>query len=479
MKLTWVALALLTISHFVTFSCKARNRNSSEVFVDTSRGGVVLDAEIADGLIRVPKGLTDETTIRRKIYAQLSYTLANLAHFHGSADVGRNSIELLPAPEKESDAAQPWREVRYKTTLVVVLPKDVASLANFTFVLPVAVEEFNRDEIYSFFNLKFFYEFREACLAADGIGKPEYKFWNYFAPRKEGCPLADLLLNGPKSTGIVPVLPKNYEVLLLTAALKPSTSATAGKKPEYRQIWSDGKLKVVMVYTIIKEKVAKEWAYISPYNALHKVRRAHGLPIRTDETAPVDPASFDYLETYQQYYERIEKSGYIKSTIPFPTSGAGGIEFHMFIVNGLKNADSWTDEWIKLKDRIAAVGPDVDLYGFVGHANLGKNVRGFLSLPTYQKEKYSIGLFAACNSFMFVNEGMAAINQELNPGTKWTKYFDVISAGTESTAGSDSEDLPALIKGLVDRRLTYRQILDNFEPTQGPVVFGEEDNVEP
>lgn len=459
-------------------NCKQRKPESAEMKVDASHSQI-LDAEIEHGMIKVMITDTKEV-IEKKIYAQLSYTLGNLDHFHSSANVGRNVIKIR-SRTRVNTSSGPYDLVLYSTTLVVAWSREFTNPGRLRFVLPNSVNELDLNEVYTYYNQSFYDMFHVACIDPKEPEKPAYKFWRYMAPRRIGCPLTDVVSADHLASGFSKIPESNYQVVGITATLQPSRSATVNKKPEHQQIWRDGKLKMIGVFTPDKSLEFDDQGVQSLFNLMELLVTIYGRPANPYDRNMIPAlANFDITRSREENFYEKKNDGYF--FMKFDTQ-RGPLEFHFFMKEDLRGSSGIRDEdqsdlWKKLKAQMAQIA-DVDVYAYFGHSALGKNVRPFIRLPTLKPNQYSIFWFVTCNSFMYLDNGLRELNQQLNPGTSPYKYFDVIAPATISNFGTERQDLPALMDGLMNFQTTYREILDGFEGGQRPIVFGEEDNGQP
>lgn len=474
---------LVALGFASSFGCKPRNNTpTSDVLADGSKS-TFLDAEIVDGLLRVPAA-NDVATIKKKIRAQLSYASGHLEPFFGAADVSRNGIEIVGQKPIQGADGSGWLEVTYKTTLLVAWASEIQQHGVFVFALPSSVEQTNGEEVYLYHSEEFFKKFSEKCIDPKEPGKPAYKFWHYIMPLRAGCPLGPLVSVAPKTSGFTRAEGVDYELVVVTATLKPSTKATTGMKPEYDQIWQDRKLVMLGVFTPFKELDAKDAGVLALQNTMQKLVETYGAATGVGGKKVPASVNFDMSKTWEVLLKEKRNDPYFQLAFSLPGSERT-MEFHFILQEDIRGYPNTKDEnqsptWKQLKARMAGVGENVDIFGYFGHSAIGKNIPAFMRLPRYGREQYSIFWLAACTSYMYVDDSVQRINAEVHPvGTAPYKYFDFIATGTVSDFSYWDEDIIPLISGVIGQKQSYREILQQFTDKQRPVVFGEEDNGQP
>lgn len=460
-SISWTLSLLIPIG--LIYSCKTIS-NNSKVKVDAA-GSAFFDAEISDGILVVKHDDSDRV-VQAKITAQLSYTLSQLEYFHSSSDSGRNSVKILSREAVGiSDPASDI--VHYQTTLVLAWPKENEHPKALRFALPVSVNEADPNEIYTYYSEDFYSAFKMKCLDAVDSERPAYKFWDYLRPRREGCPLVGIVNGDALQSGVLVEPESKQKIVAVTALLKPSGSVSSNKKPEYDQIWRDGKLVVVGIFTPDLLILESDPGVKGLQNVITNL--IENLGIMDEQLKKKKPKSANFNP--DESWATLRKRGYYQMTFDSPR---GEVVTHFILVESIRDSSA-----ADTKALLTKIGGDVDIYAYFGHASLGKNIRTFINLPSYQANQYSIFMLSACNSFMYPDLALVELNKRLNPGTSSYKYFDVIASSFLAPFGTEFQDLYALMSGVIEGKRTYREILEGYGRRQRAVVFGEEDNGEP
>ena len=114
-----------------------------------------------------------------------------------------------------------------------------------------------------------------------------------------------------------------------------------------------------------------------------------------------------------------------------------------------------------------------------GHAGMGDNVEALARLAEFTRGHYQIFFVNGCDTFTYANESLFEAHSRANPGSEPSKYMDILSNSMSNYFGWMANESFILIDALTERKNTYREILERFDPRQRPISDGEEDNAWP
>jgi hypothetical protein len=81
-----------------------------------------------------------------------------------------------------------------------------------------------------------------------------------------------------------------------------------------------------------------------------------------------------------------------------------------------------------------------------------------------------------CDTFAYVDYSLRDAHAAVNPGYGPNKFFDIITNAMPSYFSMDSLSNIVILRALVGKTQTYRDILAGFDRSQRANVTGEEDN---
>lgn len=97
-------------------------------------------------------------------------------------------------------------------------------------------------------------------------------------------------------------------------------------------------------------------------------------------------------------------------------------------------------------------------------------------MGTLKKNKYYMYMINGYDTYAYLDDTLQERAQKLNPNKPASKYLDIISNAMSSSFTHNAKSNIVLIDSLLERKKSYRQIPEGFDPAQRPNVSGEEDN---
>jgi hypothetical protein len=419
---TFLVLSLAAIS------CSRTPDSVSKIKFD---GGysVAMDGKISDGV--VISRSSAQWQIKSDINDQLYYTMGQLNAWNGVSDLSRTTLSILST----TMLSEGLYEVHYSATLFVSWPRQTAVPAEFDLVMPAQMHKISQ-----------FVATSASCREDFSHEAISGNFWYYFRPEAPGCKLRQGGIPGEDKM-IVRRFP-------MTMTISPEN--TTDKYPEYSKVWEDGKLVVTAMFG--KETSGatdSSDAGISAYNDMYRrLRATFGPP--TSQSVVVAPnqspgATHDDIE------------------MEFRTAH-GPLKVSIMLLEGLREMTS---------EQMANYGRrtiDSDLVIYSGHSGLGANIRALGSMGNFQANQYQIFFVNGCDTFGYVGDALGEAHAAVNPGAKKSKYLDIITNSMPSYFHLNARGSITVMSALAGQQLTYRQILQQIDSTQMPVVTGEEDN---
>ncbi len=397
--------------------------------------GVGLNAEIK-GVRLVTAAATPEA-IQKAVITQLFFIAGALNEKKSGAELGHASIKIQSIT---AVAETKLNEVLYDVNVLVGWHKSFAIPQGLRMAVPASSDDSGLNEFYE--------TFHKNCSedAGDTDLSPE-SFYYYYRPEQPSCPLY--------STHASPNV-----VSYLTMKLSPSPLQTEGKFPEYAKVHEDRRVVATMIFgTNIEKATANSDAGIAAYNQTYSaLRKVFGLP------------------DYQSVSLAAKK---------LPGKRHPDVEMHWALDGGEE-----LDVNLLLIDKYGLIEPEeafaqrynertknADYVAYSGHSGFGENIRALAKLGNFQKGQYQIFNVNGCDTFFYVDDALRAAHEAVNPGSKPYEYFDVITNSMPSPFAGMAMVGVNMVRALVERKETYRQIMAKFPARQHAIVMGEEDNV--
>jgi len=393
---------------------------------------IALDGVISNG--RILTTATDDEQIKDQINDQLYYSIGILNGYNGVADLNRTPRELITINERNPlDAG--LIEIRYSAKLFVAWPRERAIPASIALAVPADTE----NGIFSFFEI---YNV-PACVDSSAHDVSAGIFWYYYRPNRSQCPLADPTRDDPK-------LVSRFNLIL-----GESSENTAGKYPEYSKVWEDGRLTVTAVFG--KETsgaTSLNDPGIAAYNAFYKqLLRDFGRPVYMSERVPSRGPGVEITDVRLRFRVR-----------------SGEVDAHLFLVESIQSVGA------DFNAKYNAQTAKSDFVSYSGHSGLGANIRALARKGSFEPGQYRIYMVNGCDTFAYVDDMLRDKSAQSNPDFGPNKFFDIITNAMPSYFHMNSHSNMVVIHALLGKRLTFRQMLANFDGNQRPVVTGEHDN---
>jgi hypothetical protein len=413
-------------------ACGRSEPTASEIAFDSAHS-VALDGLIPQG--RIVAGPFSLFGIRGEIEAQLRFAVGQLNGLHAAPDLQGLEISLLGSRRRLDGRT----EVSYAARFVVSWPRESAFPDRVTLVLPTAGDWTTQLA----FLAKYGDESGPAnCLAPGAHDVSIRNFWYHYRPESDACPLkeatsaqADLVVRFPLT-------------------LARSARNTAGKAPEYDKVWEDGALLVTAVFGKDKAGSTDDWdAGVAAYVELHDSLVArYGPPSATNLAVGEQPsAARDDVR------------------LVFPTA-AGPLDVHIYLIESLGRVDA------EFRSKYGSRTRRSDLVAYSGHSDLGANMQRLARLGSVVAGQYQVFFVNGCDTFAYIDRALHDARQQANPAAGPDKYLDVISNAMPAYFSENADAILAVVDGLVERKKTYREILEGFPADQRAAVTGEEDN---
>lgn len=399
-----------------------------------SNEGVALDAEV-NGVHLVTQ-LTEDAAIRKEILTQLFFVAGALNERKGGAELGHAAITIQSVTPVVGTKNV---DVVYDFKVLVGWHKSFAIPQSWQVALPVSASEAGLKAFYDQFHLTCSEDPEDTDLSPES-------FYYYFRPQKEGCPLY---------TNIYAPSVVSYATLRLS----PSKLQTTGKFPEYGKVHEDGRVSATMIFGTNHEGAnANGDAGIAAYNRTYQsLRTLYGIP------------------DYQSVKLRPKQ---------VPGMAHPDVEMHWGLDSGVT-----LDVAILMVDKYGLIDPDpnfarryaertrtADYVSYSGHSGFGENIRALAKMGTFEKGQYQIFNVNGCDTFFYVDDALRAAHAAVNPEGKPYEFFDVITNSMPSPFNGMAMVAVSTVRALVEKKLTYREILATYPAMQHAIVMGEEDN---
>lgn len=403
----------------------------SEVLFD-AHGSIALDAVIDAGRALVSR----PEAARGEIARQLFYAIGQLNGVNAGAEMQRVKINVVTTTQRTDGLYDAF----YTAQLFIAWPRESSIPPLYTVVLPSGGDT---RTLSAFFQR---YGTTSRCLDDTAVDVNLDNVWYWYRPLKPGCPLT-WAQQGDLGTR-------------MTMRLQVSAANTESKYPEYGKVWEDGKLTATAIFSKNKEFAQNEndegvAAYRSFYSDLVA---SFGHPTATSLPANAAPGLAQP-----------------KLALAFDTP-SGPLDVHVFLVESLSHALERDAVFVDSYGRRTLTS---DFVAYSGHSGFGANVQRLSSSGRYTPGKYQIFLLNGCDSFAYVDTALRDAHHAANPGATPHKYYDVITNAMPSFFHMNSAATMAVLRALVFKQKTYRQLLADFDPKQRATVMGEEDNTWP
>ena len=428
-----VLIALVTIG--LVSACSVSDSPKSQTKYD-SESSIPLNGSISEGKIIAPSKKT--STIKSYISEQMLYTMGQFNQFDGVADLNRTEVSLTNVVPSETRPG--WFDVTYKASLFVSWSKSTSIPKKLELVMPLD----NSSEGIS----GFMATYAQACRD-DFSHPPEAgNFWYYYRPLAQGCALAD-----PGHVFDSKLVAK------FDMTFSPSKEQTNGKSPEYGKVWEDNALVVTAIFGKNEpEADPKQDAGTYAFNELYSdLVGAFGLPVSSVPEGLGRSSPGPKLD-------RVE--------IVFNTPN-GKLDVGLMLVDGIRTMNQPQTDFYNRRSS------NSDFVSYNGHSGLGANIRALAKLGAFVPNQYQLFFVNGCDTFAYVDNSLRDAHQSLNPNFGPNKYFDLITNSMPSYFSSNADGNFTIIKGLLGKKATYREILANIDFAQKAVVTGEQDNTWP
>jgi hypothetical protein len=371
---------------------------------------------------------TSPWNVRQVIEDQLLYTVG---HLNGDRAVGR--LDAVRLSKVRTAHVSSGTRIRYHAVLPVAWGARRSLPGSYTFRLPKRADYGGLEAFVS--------TYKSLCVDWGAHDVDAGSMWYYYRPNRAGCAL------------------KSTDVVDLRATVHLTRDNTAGKYPEYTEVWKDDALDVVAIFGKYEEGASTATdAGIAAYNEfVARVKLALGAGTTA---VPANLPSNPGVEVPDITFTK--------------SDGPRRITITALLVDNVGTPAAVFDA------RYAALSGGADLIIYNGHAGLGRNVRAMAQKGSFAAGKYLIVFVNAATSFAYVDRSLATRRAALNTDDPvGTKYLDMVTNVMPAYFVSMASASLALISSLMapDMPKTYNQILSSIDPSQVAVVTGEEDNV--
>ncbi len=433
-KILSLSCLALALSHcgFKPRRNQERGLGDSHLAFDSSRL-VAVDASIAAGSLQT--AVTDPIEQEKLIRKQLKYTVGQLNGLGGAPHLESFAITL--GATQGIPNSDHLLNVSYSAKFLMSWPLASPIPEHLTLYLPAAGEQ---DFIDHFLNDV---DSEGRCLDSGSHGVDTVTAFYYYRPLKASCEI-------------------NHEALpsvaIIDATLSKSAVNTEGKFPEYAKIWEDGRLAVTLVFgkndgNSMDESDAGINAYQATYRSLVS---NFGKPLSSN--LAVDIKAPGAAENFVQMIFQTPR---------------GILDVDLELINHIGADDEAGLAFLqRYSDRMAIA----DFVSYSGHSGHGSNIAQLMKMGSFIKGQYQILRLNGCDSFAYFTDELQNAHAAVNPGESPSKYLDIISNSQPSRFSSGSWEALVVINALVDKTLTYRQILARMDTSQQNAVTGEQDN---
>lgn len=373
--------------------------------------------------ITIPSGKmlshsVDLSQIQREIRRQLRFLIGNL----NARDAGPNFTLSLAVEILEVIKRDDLNEATFKASLMVGWPKNSTPPAELVAWVPAKGDS---EGINAFFN-----KYQAKC---GGHGEL-VNFFFYFNPFVSGC---DVQTQGAEG------------VTAITLKLTPRPVLSEEKYPEYHKIWEDGRLTATAIFGNYESEDA-----LMGEDLFAQLKGKHG-----------EPASYALDKTAN--FQNIKAEFKV---------GNGILDINIIdILVGNVETESEDPAFVKVYNERSVVS---DYVSYNGHSGLGDNVKAISLLGNFAPKKYQIFNFHGCDTFSYIHPVLFDNHAKANPGTKASKYLDVVSTVNIGAFGVMAPYNFEFIEALLAKTESFNSFLTRM-PWGSPAVIGEEDNYWP
>ena len=414
--------------------CGSNVPSTSDLKFDAAHS-IALDGVISNGRILTKE--TDDAAIKDLVNDQLYYTIGILNGYNGVADLNRTPRELITINDK-IPLADGMFEVHYGAKLFVSWARERPIPGSISLVVPANMEE-GLAPFFKKFNIP-------ECLDSSAHDVSLGILWYYYRPNLSRCSLVN-------KTNDDPLLVSRFDM-----AFNLSVENSSGTYPEYAKVWEDRRLVVTAVFG--KETAGATSTRdpgISAYNTMYlQLLREFGRPFESSVQVPRTGPGAEISDVRLRFRVR-----------------AGEIDIHLFLVEGIQTVGA------DFNTKYNAQTSKSDFVSYSGHSGLGANIRALARKGSFIPGQYQIYLVNGCDTFAYVDYMLRDKHAQANPDFGPDKFFDIITNAMPSYFHMNTHSNMTVIRTLLGQRLTYRQMLSNFDSNQRAAVTGEQDNAWP
>jgi len=370
-----------------------------------------------------------QTNTSKLIKDQLFYMVGQL---NGHDSVARLDKVVL-TNVKRGDNGDGWMKVTYHASIPVGWGATDGIPSTFDVALP---RKIGPQSLTKFTNA-----YSAICSEEEGHDISSSNFWYHFRPEAESCALSDA------------------DAVKKTAKVHLSSANTEGKYPEYDQVWKDGALHVVAVFSKYTDgATSKDDAGIQTYDAF-----VHAVSKELGDSAKTTPASF------------ASDPGVSTPDITWTAkTAAGDVSITALLIDSPKVAKA------SFNTRYAQLTQSADIITYNGHAGLGLNVQALAARGKFVKGQYTMFFMNGCDTFAYLDDSLWKRFSSVNPGDpEGTQHLDVLTNLMPAYFSSMPTASMALVHAMAhpEDPHTFDQIFTGIDAHQVVAVMGEEDNV--
>ena len=249
------------------------------------------------------------------------------------------------------------------------------------------------------------------------------------------------------------------DVIRTTAKVSLSEISTTGKYPEYHKVWEDDALNILVIFGQVdsKNEPSLDMAYQGYKSFFQEVNMRLGSAV-TGISPEVD-----------QHPSGEQRDVETRATL----SDGRTVQVNQLFIKSVSEAGFDFDRRYRELSR----GADLIIYN--GHAGLGANIRSLAGKGDWQEGQYVIVFMNGCDTYAYVDEALFEAHAAVNPDDDvGTQYVDLVTNAMPSYFANMSEASYTMFEALMrdDSPLTYEQIFERIDHSQGILVSGEADN---